>query len=533
MLDVTHHGRKPITRFLRPYGDEVFLEGMPVMLKRYGLPLERFLVGYVHGCQYMRPLGIGEPEKSNGGSPPKPLLWLVSRLHPEMRRRNRTAKRAWAERRWRKDVDTWFEGGKRDEAVAANRALQAVNACSLDDAALLAHLDDTVANFRKLGRMGFVLHGGDIVPTGDYFAHCLDWGIPMDEAASLLAGASPASLETARLLAPVARAIAEAPSQPRSIEEVRALSPEADAAVSEWINDHGWRLLFSDDIDSPTLAESPGLALRALLGAVERAEPVPDPAPIRQRVPAEHRAAFDERLAEARYGLRLRDDSVGIQWNWPAGLVRRALLEIGRRLVERRQLVAAEHVLGLEHGQVGPMLLEARGPSSAELAEAWAFRDAVVAAEPPLALGPESAPPPFDVLPAHMARAGRAVMTLVSAMEGEPPAAPSATGTLAGTGIGSASYTGRARIVTDPVEALSTLEEGDVVVAAITGPSWNSLLPMIGALVVEAGGPLSHAAIVAREYGIPAMVGVAGATSSIPEGARVEVVPAEGLVRVL
>src|SRR5690606_18250148 len=138
-------------------------------------------------------------------------------------------------------------------------------------------------------------------------------------------------------------------------------------------------LLFSDDLDSPTLAESPGLALRALLGAVEMPVPAPDPAPIRQRVPAEHRAAFDERLAEARYGLRLRDDSVGIQWNWPAGLIRRALLEIGRRLVERRQVVAPEHVLCMEHAQVGSMLLEARGPSGAELAEAWAFRDAVVA----------------------------------------------------------------------------------------------------------------------------------------------------------
>ena len=441
MLDATQHGRKPITQFMRPYGDEAFLEGMPVMLKRYGLPLDRFVVGYAHGCQYVRPLAVGEPEKSNGGSPPKPLLWLVS-PHPEMRRRNRTAKRAWVERRWRKDVDTWFEGGKRDEAVAANRALQAVDVCSLDDAALLAHLDDTVANSRKLGRMGFVLHGGDIVPTGDYFAHCLDWGIAMDEAAALLAGASPASLETARLLAPVARAIAEAPSQPRSIEEVRELSPEADAAVTEWMADHGWRLLFSDDLDSPTFAESPGLALRALL-------------------------------------------------------------------------------------------LEAKGPSAADLAEAWAFRDIVVAAEPPLALGPESDPPPFDLLPSHMARAGRAVMALIAAMEGEPPAAPSTNGTLAGTGIGSTSYTGRARIVTDPVEALSTLEEGDVVVASITGPSWNSLLPMMGALVVEAGGPLSHAAIVAREYGIPAVVGVAGATGSIPEGATVEGDPAAGLVRVV
>lgn len=70
-------------------------------------------------------------------------------------------------------------------------------------------------------------------------------------------------------------------------------------------------------------------------------------------------------------------------------------------------------------------------------------------------------------------------------------------------------------------------------VPAFTGPSWNSLLPVVGALVVEEGGPLCHAAIVSREYGIPTVVGVAGATRTIPEGATVEVDPVAGVVRVL
>jgi pyruvate,water dikinase len=81
--------------------------------------------------------------------------------------------------------------------------------------------------------------------------------------------------------------------------------------------------------------------------------------------------------------------------------------------------------------------------------------------------------------------------------------------------------------------AFDQLEPGDVLIAPLTGPSMNSLIPAIGALVVEEGGAICHAAIVAREYGIPAVVGALGATHRIPHGAHVEVDPAQGTVRVL
>ena len=72
-----------------------------------------------------------------------------------------------------------------------------------------------------------------------------------------------------------------------------------------------------------------------------------------------------------------------------------------------------------------------------------------------------------------------------------------------------------------------------MLVAPFTGPSMNSLLPVIGALVVEEGGAMCHAAIVAREFGLPAVIGAHGATARIPHGAQVEVDPAHGTVRLL
>jgi rifampicin phosphotransferase len=540
MLDTTHHGRRPVTTFFSPIYEEAFTEGFPPMLERYGLPIAGFEVASVHGCHYARVVGVGEPENPKGGPPPRPVLWLLSRLHPELRRRRRTAAAAWAERRWRQDVDAWFDGGGRDAAVATNRALQAIDPSTLDDGALLAHLEETVANFRHTAKQSFATHGGDLIPTGDYFALCLECGIDLADAAALLAGASPASTETATLLAPVARAVAAAGQRPASIDEVRALGPDVDAAVGTWLADHGWRLLFSDDLDSTTLAESPELALHALLGAGDAHTPDPDPAPVRRRISAPRRADFDERLAEARYGLRLRDDNVAVNWNWPAGLIRRALMEIGRRLVDRGRLEHRHHVLCLSADQVGPLLVDGQGPDGRELAEAWHFREVVEAAGPPVRLGPEEEPPPFDVLPAPLARAAAAMMAIIAAMEGEPaggdrPAGGDlpAEGDLHGTGVGDTPYRGTARVVTDAAVAMATLTEGDIVVTSFTGPAWNSLLPLVGALVVEQGGPLSHAAIVAREFGLPAVVGATDATRRIPDGAAVEVDPTSGVVRLL
>jgi pyruvate,water dikinase len=102
-----------------------------------------------------------------------------------------------------------------------------------------------------------------------------------------------------------------------------------------------------------------------------------------------------------------------------------------------------------------------------------------------------------------------------------------------GTGIGDAPYVGTARVATSADDAIDRLEPGDVLVAPFTGPSYNSLLPILGALVVEIGGAVCHAAIVAREFGLPAVIGAAGATTQIPDGARVEVDPTRGTVRVV
>jgi len=103
-----------------------------------------------------------------------------------------------------------------------------------------------------------------------------------------------------------------------------------------------------------------------------------------------------------------------------------------------------------------------------------------------------------------------------------------AVGRLTGTPASAGTATGRARVILDPVGA--HVEPGEILVAPSTDPGWTPLFMTAGALVMEMGGVISHGAVVAREYGIPAVVGVADATTQLRDGQVVTVDGATGTV---
>jgi phosphohistidine swiveling domain-containing protein len=90
---------------------------------------------------------------------------------------------------------------------------------------------------------------------------------------------------------------------------------------------------------------------------------------------------------------------------------------------------------------------------------------------------------------------------------------------------------GRARVIASMADA--DLEPGDIMVTAHTDPSWSPLFVGISGLVTEVGGLMTHGAVVAREYGLPTVVGVVGATRLIEDGQRIRVNGTEGYVEIL
>ena len=104
-------------------------------------------------------------------------------------------------------------------------------------------------------------------------------------------------------------------------------------------------------------------------------------------------------------------------------------------------------------------------------------------------------------------------------------------GALVGLPVSAGTIEGRARVILDMAEA--DLEAGDILVTAYTDPSWSPLFVAITGLVTEVGGLMTHGAVIAREYGLPAVVGVENATRLIQDGQRIRVHGTDGYVEIL
>ena len=534
--DPSHAPGAP-TMLFRRFNMDAMAAGMGDMFERFGAPLATAEAAYVNGKYYRRlvPLVGGDRDLP---APPAAVLWLLTRLHPAFRRREKAARAMFARRLWRAELQRW---DRHDRAAwrARNLTLQDVDVAAADDAALARHVREAFDTAKEGHTLHFALHGVDLGPIGDLLAHTHRWGIDDDLAVvAALEGASPASAAAAQHLARLGALVRDAPARPTTLDDVREISDEAAALLDDYLREYGWRIVTTYDVDGRALLELPETVLAAVLAAADTRDADPDAAraradhaaaAVRERVPAAERSVFDELLAEARLVYGLRDDNGPLTAEWPIGLLRRALLEAGRRLAARGALLDTEHALELDIDEVVALLGGADAPTAEDVAARAKTRAAHALLDAPLALGKETPPPPVSVLPRGLARMTEAVLAAVAVIE--PP--PGERQLLKGTGIGSAAYTGRARVASRPEDALATIEPGDVLVAPFTTPAYNTVLCVAGAIVVEEGGALCHAAVMARELAIPAVVGAKGAMTAIPDGAQVEVDPVTGVVRVV
>ena len=120
----------------------------------------------------------------------------------------------------------------------------------------------------------------------------------------------------------------------------------------------------------------------------------------------------------------------------------------------------------------------------------------------------------------------------VPSPEEDERVSPDGAATLTGVPASRGTYVGTARIVTSPAE-FGRLARGDVLVAVSTSPSWRSHFQIAGAVVTQIGSPASHAAIVAREYGVPAVVALDQITARLVDGQRVRVDGTRGTVTII
>jgi len=253
---------------------------------------------------------------------------------------------------------------------------------------------------------------------------------------------------------------------------------------------------------------------------------------VRDLVPAPKRDAFDELLAEARLTSRLRDERGLYSEVWAGGITRRAILAAGERLARRGRIGEPAHLVEAGYEEMRALIRGLDGPSAEELAGRASYRATYRAgAAPPWLGSPPQPPPSLEGLPPPVARVMHAVGTAIHALFGGSEVESEAT-VVRGIGASPGVVTGTARLIRGPSE-LDRLLRGDVLVTTSTTESFNIVLPIVGAIVTDAGGLLSHAAIVSREYGIPAVVGCRDATALIADGAQVRVDGTSGEVAVI
>jgi rifampicin phosphotransferase len=162
-----------------------------------------------------------------------------------------------------------------------------------------------------------------------------------------------------------------------------------------------------------------------------------------------------------------------------------------------------------------------------------AARRARAGVEVPRTIGPPAALPDVAGFPTDVAEVLDATFWYLGHVSSEQLAQPGVgAATLTGVAAAPGTYEGPARVVLDE-SGLDRIEPGDVLVCPITSPVWSMVFPSLGGLVCDAGGILSHPAIIAREFGIPAVVGTGSATATVGDGQVVRVDGTEGRVELV
>ena len=301
-----------------------------------------------------------------------------------------------------------------------------------------------------------------------------------------------------------------------------------EAGLTRFIDRYGHRAVAEIDVGMPRWSDDPAHIIGVLANYL-RLE-VPDLAPDVQFSKAAEDADAQVARLVARAGARSPLHAVVVRaalrrarlfaglrelpkYQLVLGLaeVRRQLLHVGKELADAGILEQPDDIFFLDFHEAHQALPDHPGGAVPDLRELVAERRAAYE---------------WEVGRRRIPRVLLSDGTEVEALQ--PAAATASDGALTGSPASTGSVTAAARVILDPVGA--HLEPGEILVAPSTDPGWTPLFLTAGGLVMEMGGPNSHGAVVAREYGIPAVVGVPDATGRITTGQRITVDGGAGTV---
>lgn len=518
-------------------------EGLREMCAQFGLLIETMNFQQIGGWDYQRVVPIGGRDRT---APPTFLLPLLVRIVPAMRARHRAATAALNTDLAGRIIGKWYSTD-RPALEAAAAQLLAVDLPELGDRDLTTHLQAAVQLFQDGTRLHFLLVGPINLALADLAFTCRELlGWSEMEMFALVSGLSVRSTTPAHALADVA---AMAATRPEIVEAVRSgasmtdladLDPEIGDALHRYQATHGARAL-RYELEHPTIGEIPEITVRALAAQLDRGyDPRTEVATLsrtrqeaataaRDRLTGVARERFETALARASRAYPVREDNETHTTSVPLALLRYALLELARRLVQRSHIDDASDIFFLTL----PEALEALdgaddgGDRRAVISHRRAERRWITDHPGPATYGQKPPPPPdFTGLPGASRVHNTAMVWAIDRIFAAPADATNRAqrsgDVLTGTAASAGRATGPVRIVHDESQ-FDLIRPGDVLVCPVTSPVWSVLFPSISALITDTGGILSHPAIIAREYRLPAVVATRNATSVLTDGQLVTV----------
>ncbi len=323
---------------------------------RYGMPLDRLEGRHVNGWFYFRAVPAGAPDTGTA-PPPAPVLKVLVRLAPGLRRRRRTAEATIADARWLGDARRWADErtawiGRTDDLLSVD--LAAIGDDLLDEQVRLALTLAGDMIRRHFDHVGVSVAVGRLIVAGRR------WGLTPADLVPALRGSSPSSSASRAPLVELAALSADRHDL-RTADDLRSVSARAAELVDRYLSSFGWRPLAAD-VEAPTLAEQPDRLLDLVRSHRPLATPSTPPAPSPStncagacRPPTEPRSiSSSTRPASATH----RSTTMPASWRRRSGRSR-GVLEVGRRGQVRGALTRFDDVFNLTPSEL--LILAAGG----------------------------------------------------------------------------------------------------------------------------------------------------------------------------
>lgn len=463
----------------------------------------------------------------------------------------------WEQKRYFDSLERWDELVK-PNAINQLTAMQKIKLADLSESELIFYINYCFSLTKQMVKNHHLFTYSSFIPIGDFIFQVCKWTKkePAD-ILNVLVRKTPNQIYMAfdypqitQLLDSLKKnttalyLLSKAEREPEDASEVLSRLMNLDQRIRrglEFLLDHfGYRIVNGYDIATETFIERPDLLLKSvksllrdnISGVENNSRNARRIGAIRDLVPDARKPLFDKMLQDTLQMERLRDERGFYSDLWAIGILRHIFLEAGRRLVKKGVIATPEFVLDASTEELISLLVGKVSVSVEDLEQRARYRSSFSVADAPAVLGESLADAPYlSNLPSSIARTMTGLMTAVELAVDPKHHQPLKKERLIGLPASHGVVDGIARVITSDTQ-IKDIKRGEILVVHQSTAAFNIIFPVIGGVIAEYGGVLSHPAILAREYGIPCIVGCSGAMKHIRTGMHIHLDGSKGEAKI-